>query len=167
MKLILWEEIKGTQGRYKISNTGIVRNMGYYDSMGRYHKPKDIRSAVNTNGYLICTLGRSKKNQYVHRLVAKAFIVCLNPDLHINHKDGNKLNNNIENLEWITRSQNDLHKKRTIEFYRYPVLDTQTGVFYANAAEAYEYSGLKYSYGLFKDRITNHKRKNTTKYIRA
>lgn len=163
----IWKDIEGTNSHYEISNTGRIRNKGYYDSMGRYQCPKEISSGVKNNGYLICQLGRGFKNKYIHRLVAIAFIPTNNYQLHINHKDGNKKNNIVTNLEWVTRSQNDYHSHRVVQMCRYPVLNIETGIFYANAAEAYEHSGVKYSYGLFKDRITNKKRKNTTKFIRA
>jgi hypothetical protein len=164
---IIWRDIQISNGKYEVSNTGIVRNKGYFDSMGRHHCMKEIVFGRNTNGYLSCSLGRAIKNKYVHRLVAEAFIPNEDASLHVNHKDGNKHNNSVENLEWVTRSQNDLHKKRTIEIYRYPVLDTETGIFYANAAECYEYNHIPYSYGLFKDKLTNTERRNTTKFIRA
>lgn len=162
-----WKIIPEANGKYEVSNLGQIRNVGYLDSIGRYHAPKVIKQGEKSNGYMICALGRSIKNKYVHRLVARAFIYTPDTSLHINHKDGNKQNNRADNLEWVTRSQNDLHKKRNIEIFRYPVLDTETGIYYANAAEAYEHSNIKYSYGLFKDRLTGTRRRNTTKYIRA
>ena len=93
--------IKGFE-KYLISSEGVVERGG---------KPKAVSIA---RGYIIVNLWKDNV-QYprrVSRLVAQAFIP--NPDNlpEVNHKDGNKLNNNVNNLEWVTRSENILHSYR-------------------------------------------------------
>ncbi len=65
----------------------------------------------NNEGYMQVNLFKDKKCKtfQVHRLVATAFIPTLNKRLQINHKDSNKSNNNVDNLEWCTPSQNQIH----------------------------------------------------------
>ena len=65
-------------------------------------------------GYLKCNLYRNKefKNPTIHRLVAEAFIPKTDDSLVVNHKDGNKLNNHVSNLEWITNAENIRHAYR-------------------------------------------------------
>lgn len=88
---------------YEVSNTGIVRNR----KTGRILKPYS-----NRGGYLVVILMNSKgerKCLLVHRLVAKAFIPNPNAFPQINHKDGNKHNNFVDNLEWCTARTNIQH----------------------------------------------------------
>lgn len=104
---------------YSVSNYGEVRN----DS-----KMTLLKGSVSNNGYLMVHL-RYRVDKYlsVHRLVMKAFYPCENmDDLQINHKDGNKLNNYIENLEWSTAMENMRHsflnglqKNEMIPCYQY------------------------------------------------
>ena len=97
--------------RYEVSNFGIVRNK---------KSKKIIKPFNNGLGYL--TVGfwinnnTFKKRFYVHRLVAMAFIENPFNKTEINHKDGNKQNNNINNLEWTTRSENLKHNFRTLGY---------------------------------------------------
>lgn len=107
----IWKEIKGYEGLYEISNLGRVRSLPKYDSQGRYHL-SHIKSQVdNGNGYLVVNLKHNgrQKMKTVHRLVAESFI--LNPENKrcVNHIDGNKKNNNVNNLEWCTHSENNKH----------------------------------------------------------
>lgn len=85
-------------GRYTVDEDGNVFSVRY----GRLLKPY-----MSNSGYYMVTL--DGKNVYVHRLVAKAFVPNPNCKLCVNHKDGNKLNNNVSNLEWVTYSENLQH----------------------------------------------------------
>lgn len=109
-----WIEIEGTDGRYSVSSLGAVR-ANWSDvprrncnKRVRIEKTKLLKSFVHTTGYLRVSLGRNK-SRYVHRLVASAFIP--NPDNlpQVDHIDGNKQNNNINNLRWVTAQQNSLY----------------------------------------------------------
>lgn len=160
-----WKFIIGTEEKYSVSNLGRVKSNGFYDSLKRWKSSKILTPQNNGNGYLFIGIGRNNY-KYVHRLVAESFLdLCLNKDLHVNHKDGDKKNNCLTNLELVTRSENDLHKKRNLEWHRYPIVDLETGVFYANCKELFEtFSHLKkWKYPMWKSYIQNVRYKNSYK----
>lgn len=98
----IWKDVAGFEGIYQISSHGRLRS----------NKGMLVRKLYITQlGYQCITLNRNgrKKTFKIHRLVASAFIA--NPDnkKSVNHKDGNKLNNCTENLEWTTHAENIKH----------------------------------------------------------
>ena len=100
----IWKDIQGYEGYYQISSEGNIRNI----------KTKQILIGDTNNlGYRRITLYTPvKKRFFIHRLVALHFCEGYSEGLVVNHKDGNKQNNNYTNLEWVTRSENDLHAYR-------------------------------------------------------
>lgn len=96
-----WSTIKQFP-KYDVSDTGRVKN----SDTGKILKP-----GTNAKGYYIVSLYRDGKphTKKVHRLVAEAFNNIEHKGLEVNHKDGNKSNNSIDNLEWCTGSENILH----------------------------------------------------------
>ena len=102
---IAWVTVKGFKGLYEVSNTGLIKSFKRSGAKGSILKPGDRR------GYKSVTLckGNIKKPLNVHRVVAKAFLLKPKGCNVVNHKDGNKLNNNIENLEWTTKRKNIDH----------------------------------------------------------
>jgi len=89
---------------YEVSNFGEVRNK----------KTKKILRPSVVNGYLSIGLRINNKTvtSFIHRLVATSFLLCSNKIYIVNHKDGNRINNNIENLEWVSLSENSKHAFR-------------------------------------------------------
>lgn len=100
-----WRDIKGYEW-YQVSNLGRVRN-----SNGRVLASREINS-----GYLMVSFKKYHKARTVHRLVAEAFIPNLFNKEQINHKDGNKHNNCVDNLEWCTPCENMKHAKEVLGF---------------------------------------------------
>ena len=100
-----WRDIKGYEGRYQVSNLGRVRSLR--DNHGNYREK--IRATIlNKEGYNYISLYKEGKIKMclVHRLVAEAFIDNPNNYKEVNHKDENKQNNSVSNLEWCTAEYN-------------------------------------------------------------
>lgn len=102
----LWKDIDGYDGMYKVSNIGRVYSCPKYR-----HKGKILKLHICKNGYLTVGLSKNKKrkNFLVHRLVGMEFVPNIDKKPEINHIDGNKKNNNCNNLEWVTSSENQKH----------------------------------------------------------
>lgn len=105
-----WLPIPGRDG-YEASNFGRIRS--YRWTINKYHRqiagePKIKTAYKNSNGYLLVTIGRTKKER-VHVLIAETFLGPKLDGFDVNHIDGRKDNNCVENLEYCTRSENLKH----------------------------------------------------------
>lgn len=108
----IWKETIGFENLYKISSTGKVKSLGNGKSTNPLHnESKLIKTNISTRGYEKIKLFKDGKRYYfnVHRLVADNFLLEKNGKKEVNHKDGNKLNNEVNNLEWVSASENQKH----------------------------------------------------------
>ena len=107
---IKWIPIEGYEGRYLVSNTGSVKSLVSTHNGRTPKRNEHILKQYESNGYLRVGLTKQfekPRYHFVHRLVLSSFKDKSN--LFVNHIDGNKSNNNLENLEWVTRSENQKH----------------------------------------------------------
>jgi len=95
---------------YLISNEGLVIRVPYIDSDGKYRKGRVLSHKIDKAGYhSVCLFNnRNQTHKLVHRLVACSFVTG-SENLQVNHKDGDKSNNNYNNLEWCTDKENKEH----------------------------------------------------------
>jgi len=116
----IWRPIEGLESSYEVSNLGnvktkerVVRNSTHGKADGyRLLKEKILSPKTKRNGYLEVSLTistRNRKSFYVHRLVAIAFIGGIPEGYNVNHKNGIKSDNSLNNLEVVTHSQNMKH----------------------------------------------------------
>jgi len=106
----IWKPVTepGYEEFYSVSNLGRVRR----EAPGRNtYKGRIRKHYKNPNGYLVVNLKVRNKasKQKVHRLVAKAFLSQPTPKHEVNHKNSNRQDNTVQNLEWVTHSENMLH----------------------------------------------------------
>ena len=110
----VWKDISGYEGLYRVSNLGRVKSLRRYvpcKNGVRVVRERVLRPSVHRDGYLKIELRKNAIGEHpmIHRLVALAFIP--NPDnkTQVNHIDGIKRNNSVDNLEWCDQSENQLH----------------------------------------------------------
>ena len=152
----IWKDIKGYEGLYQVSNYGRVKSLSRLKknfnvntkTMDTIILPEKIRKPQLTRyGYYRIGLTKNSKQIYysIHRLVTEAFIS--NPDNlpQINHKDENKTNNEVTNLEWCTAKYNGNYgtrNKRVGEKQYKQIKCVETGVIYKSLTEASKSTGL-------------------------
>lgn len=116
----IWKQINGYEGMYEVSNFGKVRTIQRTilrkTKLGNL-RPFIIKSKIKTanfskNGYMTIALVKENKTYttYLHRIIADAFVTGKTSDNNVvNHINGNKTDNRVENLEWVSSSENNLH----------------------------------------------------------
>lgn len=111
---ILWKPVRGYEGLYEVSNTGLIKSVQrtiiMRNGQSRFITEKIWSGYKNPDGYMTVTLSKEGKCKTygVHVLVGHAFVEGYDPETayEINHKDNNPANNNSENLEWCDRKYN-------------------------------------------------------------
>ena len=139
----IWKDVVGYEGKYKVSNLGNVKSLNYR----RTGKEKLLELQYHLNGYVYVLLHKNGKDYYelVHRLVAKAFLP--NPENLpcINHKDENKHNNYVDNLEWCSYEYNNNYgtkNERAKEKLSKKIMCIETGEIFSSLLEAERQTGI-------------------------
>ena len=118
----IWKPIKGYEGLYEVSNFGRIKSLKRlvksHNKWGECYitiNEKILKTSDNKLGYLFVKLFKNNKAKtyYIHRLVAEHFIPNPNNYKEVNHKDENKTNNVVTNLEWCDRKYNVNYSNRT------------------------------------------------------
>jgi len=165
----IWKDVIGFEGCYKVSNTGKVKSCKKlkrcFNKSGNYtYYTKEIILAPATErGYKRVRLQNKGKDEMrrVHRIVAQAFLVNLDNKREINHINGDKSDNNVNNLEWVTSLENirharamglypkmvqsNWHKEKLRNINSKQVIDINTNIIYKSATDACNILGIKKS----------------------
>ena len=143
----IWKDILGWEGRYQVSNFGRIKTLNYK----RTKTPRIMNGITDIRGYKSIAFrvggAKSKQKHYmIHRLVAQAFIPNPNNKPFINHKDGNRANNVVGNLEWCTKEENERHRCYILEHHTgippKPVRCVETGEKFLSESEAARAKGV-------------------------
>lgn len=141
-----WRDIKGYEGLYQVSNIGRIKSL--YGWNGKeYIKREKILNPYNRKdkkttyprSVIKLIKGKAKKDYKVHRLVAEAFIPNPENKPQVNHIDGNPLNNNVNNLEWVTDRENKLHAiENNLKINTINTIDRETMLELLNNGKSYD-----------------------------
>lgn len=152
-----WLDIDGYVGLYQVSNLGRVRSLdrvvkyiSYGKSVSYFKKGRVLRPiAIGEYEGIQLSVDGVKEKEYIHRLVLKTFSPSDIWDETVNHIDGDKSNNKLNNLEWATQKENNLHSRRVLkngvfrEVVRIDPKDTTKIKIYSTIREAQKDLGLK------------------------
>lgn len=109
-----WKDIQNYEGYYIVSNTGRIKSLDRIEKINGWQRIKRGKELIPYNcgaGYLVVCLAKNgyKRKFYIHRIVAETFIPNINNKKEVDHIDTIVTNNRIDNLRWVTRSENHLN----------------------------------------------------------
>lgn len=137
-----WFGVINYAGLYRITKHGIIQ------SLHKRNFGKEITARIDRGGYLTVRLSKAgvTKTHFLHRLIAETFITKIDGRDFVNHINGNKLDNQIENLEWVTHSENVTHayKKYLIKKISKVVIDNCNDLVFSSTKVAANYYGINY-----------------------
>lgn len=117
MSEVIWKDIPGYEGYYIISSKGVILSLRHSKGVRKIKRvvSQSLNNGKDVNSYWSTNLWKNNngKHLFVHRLLALAFIPNPENKEHVNHIDLNKLNNDLSNLEWVTRRENFAHYYRS------------------------------------------------------
>jgi len=104
----VWKDVEGYEDIYQVSNIGNVKSKRFWTGSKYIYRDKILKPSKSSSGYLqvIFSKNGKTKSKFIHKLVASAFLENKNNYKEVNHKDENKENNNINNLEWCNHKYN-------------------------------------------------------------
>jgi hypothetical protein len=123
MRFIMWVEAIGVDGKLEVTECGRVRSVDrMVDNWPKGERMiigRELKGSVSKAGYKQVDLrsraksGETGKVHFLHRIIARTFLIADDGEDCVNHIDGNKLNNSVSNLEWCTKAYNNKHAWRT------------------------------------------------------
>lgn len=118
--VVEWRPVKGFESYYEVNNEGDVKSLARLDSRGHLVKERILKPGKTTRGYLRVTLYKDceKNSHAVHRLVGEAFIGECPDGYQVNHINENRVDNRLDNLEYVTPKQNSNHGTRNQKIAR-------------------------------------------------
>ena len=117
----IWKPVVGWEDSYEVSNLGNIKSLDRYITTKNGHqlyiKQTIIKKRINNCGYERVELNKNGKGKMysIHRLVAEAFLENFNKNLQVNHKNGIKTDNRIQNLEMVTAKENQRHSYNVLK----------------------------------------------------
>ena len=147
--MTIWRPVPKFEDLYEVSNTGEIRSIN-----PRYKNKQYLKQTTSNKGYknvCLCRKG-AQTTVSIHRLVAIAFIPNPNNLPCVNHKDEDKTNNNVDNLEWCSYYYNNIYGQRltkSVLKQSIPVRCVETGIVYSSAYAAQRETDIKQS-GIWK-----------------
>lgn len=111
----VWKDVAGYEGLYQVSNLGRVKSILFRNNIVIKAREKILAQRESNSGYFMVGLHKERKvkQHYVHRLVAEAFLYSDPDAIEVNHINGNKHDNRVENLEFCKHSENIKHARKT------------------------------------------------------
>lgn len=175
----IWKDIPNFEGLYQASNLGKIKTLEHTTTQKhwqggtshRHYKEHIIKGSINSRGYINISLrdkNNKRKSYLAHVIIAKTFLPTINNKNCVNHKDGNKLNNKVENLEWVNHKENTQHaiKNNLIKHNNFKMYD-KNGKFikkFDNYNEIEKYLNRNIHSDLIR-RCVNKQRKSAYGYI--